>query len=76
MSYAQSMRNHDYKSKNLNIDNYVLNLIFSITIAYAPCFKFCLDILQTHLEGTVSQIFYVGPSFDSMPKIGKHCEIN
>ena len=75
MSYAKSVRNHDYKSKNLNIDTYFFNLIFSITIAYAG-FTFCLDILQTHLEGTVSQIFDVGPCFDFMPKIGKHCEIN
>ena len=28
--------------------------------------------LHTHLEGTVSQIFYLGPSFYFMTKKGKH----
>ena len=28
--------------------------------------------LHTHLEGTVSQIFYLGPSFYFMTKNGKH----
>ena len=28
--------------------------------------------LHTYLEGTVSQIFYLGPSFYFMTKIGKH----
>ena len=34
-------------------------------------FKFCVLILHTHPEGTVSQIFHLGFSFHSMPKIGK-----
>ena len=57
--------------KKKSFDNYFLNVIFSKTIGYRG-FKFCLHVLQTHLEGTVSQIFYLGPSFYFMTKIGKH----
>ena len=58
--------------KNLIFDKYFLNLVFSITIAPAE-FKFGVIRLHTHSEGTVSQIFYLGPSFYFMTKIGKHC---
>ena len=67
----EQVRNYDGKSKNLNFDNYFFNVIFSKTIAYIG-FKFCLGILQTHIEGTMSQIFHLGPSFYFMTKIGKH----
>ena len=43
---------------------------FSKTIAHKR-FKFCLLVLETHLEGTVSQIFYLCLSFYFMPKNGK-----
>ena len=68
----ETVRSHDDKSKYLNFDYYFLNVIFSMTISYAG-FKFCLHVLQTHLEGTMSQISYLGPSFYFMPKIGKQC---
>ena len=57
--------------KNLSFVNYFFNVIFAKTIAYIG-FKFCFRILQTHLEGTVSDIFYLGRSFYFMAKIGKH----
>ena len=66
------MRHFDDKSKNRNFDNF-LNVIFSKTIAYIGL-KFGLHILRTHLEGTVTQICFVGPSFYFMTKIGKHFE--
>ena len=47
------------------------NLIFSTTIAYTG-FKFCLVILQSHLEGTMSQIFYYCLGFFFMIKITKY----
>ena len=34
-------------------------------------FKFGVVILDIHAEGTLSQIFHLGLSFDLMPKIGK-----
>ena len=71
----ESGRNHDDKAIDLMYLHYFLNVFFSITISYAG-FKFCLHILQAHLEGKVSQIYYLGPSFYFMPKIGKHCEKN
>ena len=59
------------KSKNVIFDNNFLNVNFSITRAYTA-FRFCLLSVHTHLEGTVSQISYLGPSFYFMKKIGKH----
>ena len=67
------LRYFDDKSKNLNFDHYFLIFIFYKTIQYTA-FKFCLPILRIHMEGTVSQISYLGPSFYFMPKIGKQCE--
>ena len=61
----------DDKSKNVIFDNYFFNVNFSITKAYIDL-KFCLPCLHTHLEGTVSQIFYLGPGFYFMTKNGKH----
>ena len=66
------MRNKENNLKNVIFDNYFLNLVFSVTIPPAD-FKFCLISLHNPLEGTMSQIFYVGPSFYFMTKIGKHC---
>ena len=59
---------HD-KSKNSFFYNNLLNVDFSITIADTE-FKFCFPILHTHLEGTMSQILYLGFSFYFMSKIG------
>ena len=39
----------------LNVDN-------SVNIIYKP-FRFCVVIFDTIMEGTVSQIFYLGPHF-------------
>ena len=52
-------------------DDYFFNMDFSITIAYIG-FKFCLYILRICMEGSVSQICLVGPSFLLMTKFGKH----
>ena len=60
-----------YNSRNVIFDKYFSNVNFSITIVYTA-FKFCLLSLHTHLEGTVSQIFDLSPSFYFMAKIGKH----
>ena len=60
-----------YMSKNVIFDKYFLNVNFSITIVYTA-FKFCLLSLHTHLEGTLSQIFDLGPCFYFMTKNGKH----
>ena len=48
-----------------------MNVDFSITRAYTG-FIFCLISLHTHLEGTMSQLFYLGPSLYCMAKNGKH----
>ena len=50
------MRNYYANLKNLNFDQYFFNVIFSETIAYTH-FKICMVVLETHLEGTMSQIF-------------------
>ena len=65
------MRNLNNKSKNVIFDNYFLNVNFSITKAHTD-FKFRLHSFHTHLEETVSHIFYLGLSFYFMAKIGKH----
>ena len=57
--------------KNSNFIIIFSNLIFSKTIAYAG-FKFCLVILQTHVGGTVSQIFYLCLGSFFMTKIAKY----
>ena len=67
----EQVRHVDGKSKNLSFNNYFVKVIFSKTIAYIV-FKFCLGILQTHIEEKSSQIFHLGPSFYLMTKIGKH----
>ena len=54
-------RNLDNNPKNIIVDKYIFNVNFSITKAYTD-FKFCLPGLHIHLEGTVSQIFHLGPS--------------
>ena len=58
------------KSNKLNFDKIFLNVHFSITIAYKD-FKFGVRSLHIHSEGTVSQIFNLGLSFNSMSKNGK-----
>ena len=65
------MRNLNNKSKNVIFDNQFLNVYFSITKAYTDI-KFRLPSLHIHLEGTLSQIFNLGPSFHFVTKIGKH----
>ena len=57
----------DDNTKKLNFNHYFSNLIFSRTIAYTG-FTFFLVILQTHLEGTVSQISYLYLGFIFMHK--------
>ena len=57
--------------KKKKIHQYFLDGDFSITIACTQS-KFDVVILATYMEGTVSQIFYLGLSFYFMPKIGKH----
>ena len=44
---------------------YFLNKDISVNI---PCkfLKFCIHIYGSHIEGTVSQIVYIGPSFHFM----------
>ena len=49
------MKNKDNSSKKVNFYNYLLNLVFSMTIPPAD-FKFCLVSLLKHSEGTVSQL--------------------
>ena len=61
----------DYNSKNKVFDKYFLNVDLLITRTYTG-FKSCLISLHTHLEGMVSQICYLGPSFYFMGKNGEH----
>ena len=58
------------KSKNVIFDNYFLNVNILITKSCTD-FNFFLFTLHIHLEGTVSQILNLGPSFYFMTKIGK-----
>ena len=51
-------------------DDYFFKVNFSLTIAHRD-FKFRLPSLHSPLEGTVSQIFYLGFGFHFMPKNGK-----
>ena len=65
------MNDQKYLVKKSIFDKYFLNVNFSITIVYTD-FKFCVPILHTHSEGTVSQIVYLGLGFIFMSKNGKH----
>ena len=56
--------------KNQYFDFYFLNQDFLFTIM-SPTLYFCILIDNIHSEGTVSQIFNLGPSFYFMSKNGK-----
>ena len=51
-------------SKYKNLIFYVIffNTDISVT-TQAIAMKICISILHIHIEGSVSQIFYLGPSF-------------
>ena len=65
------MNEQNNKLENRTFDNYFLNVDFSLTITHRD-FKSRLPSLNTPLEGTVSQIFYLGLRFYFMSKNGKH----
>ena len=44
---------------------YFLNKDFSLNISYI-CLKFVIHVDEGQMEGSVSQIFYLGPSFYAM----------
>ena len=48
--------------KNCNFQNILLNWIISV-IHGAKIIKFGTHVLEDYSEGTVSHIFYLGPSF-------------
>ena len=48
---------------------YFLNMDISL-YNYSPIMQFCTDVDNTLLEGSVSQIFYLAPSFYFMSKNG------
>ena len=50
------------KCKNLIFYVIFLNTDISVT-TQDIAMKFCMAILHIHIEGSVSQIFYLGPSF-------------
>ena len=50
------------KSKNLIFYVIFFNTDISVT-TQDIAMKFCMTILHIHSEGSVSQIFYLGPSF-------------
>ena len=50
------------KCENLNIFTYFFNKDISLNIR-SICLKFGIHVDEGHLEGSVSQIFYLGPSF-------------
>ena len=60
----------DRSSLSLRIDN-GLNVHCSRTVAHVD-FKLCMLYLHTHLEGKMSQMFYLGLGFYFMSKNGKH----
>ena len=61
-------KNANNKSIDLIVDNYFLNVNFSITFT---AFKPCLPNLHTHSEGTVSQVFSLGHRVFLCQKPGK-----
>ena len=63
------MKYQNNVSKNLIFDKNLLNVHFSITMAYRD-FKLCLHSLHIHSEGTVSQILNIGLGFYFMSKTG------
>ena len=65
------MKYQNKNSKDLFFDKYFLNFSFSKTIADKD-FKFCLLILHTRPEETMSQIFDSCLGFYFMSKNGKH----
>ena len=65
MKYRNNMK------ENLNFDQIFVNVHFSITIAHTN-FKFCLLMPHIRSEGSVSQIIFLGLSFYSVSKNGKH----
>ena len=50
------------KSKNLIFYVFFFNTNISVT-TQDIAMKFCMTILHIHSEGSVSEIFYLGPSF-------------
>ena len=52
---------------NLFLHFYFLNMDISLNI-YTLVIEFYTDILNIPLEGTLSQIFYLGPGFYFMTK--------
>ena len=54
-----------WEFKNCNFQIFFLNWIFSV-IYGANLTKFGTCVVEGHLEGTVSQIFYLSPSFHFM----------
>ena len=48
--------------KNLNFYQHFLNMYISLH-NQDKLLKFCLCVLYYHIEGTVSQIFYLGHTF-------------
>ena len=71
---ANRFVNQNILIKNLFFHFYFLNQVFYFTIMSLSLLLWYL-IDNMHLEGTVSQIFYVGPSFNFMTKNGKHFAI-
>ena len=60
--------------KNLFFHFYFLNPDFKLTII-STTLQLCSLLDNVYLEGTVSQIFYIGPSFYFLAKKGKHFAI-
>ena len=59
--YTQElMKYQKYKSEKTFLDKIFLNFHFSVTIAYKDL-KFSLLSHHIHLQGTMSQIFDLGP---------------
>ena len=62
-----------WEFKSCNFQNIFLNWIFSV-IYESNITKFGTCVVDDHSEGTVSQIFYLGPSFCFMKSRKLSCK--
>ena len=66
INMSNEIKSHTIREfRNCNFSYIFLNWI--ISVIYEPKFtKFDTHVVEGHLEGTVSQIFFLGPGFNFM----------
>ena len=66
VNMSNEIKSHTKREfRNFNFSYIFLNLIISV-IYEAKFTEFDTHVVEGHLEGTVSQILYLGPSFNFM----------